>query len=76
MDASLEITGVFEVDFGVINDHGGTPEYYSGPYEVTPTQDTQTLETADKAMKENVTVAPIPSNYGKISYDGATLTVE
>lgn len=76
MDASLEISGVFEVDFGIINDKGGAPETYSGPYQVTPTQTVQILETNGKMMKDDVTVNPIPSNYGRITWNGATLTVE
>ena len=36
---------------------------YEGEYEVTPTEDTQTLETNGKRMTDNVTVKPIPSSY-------------
>lgn len=51
---------------------GGT---YEGPYEVTPTQNTQVLETAGKHMQTAVTINPIPSNYGLITWDGSALTV-
>lgn len=50
------------------------PEYV-GPYEVTPGQSAQTLATAGKAMTANLTVGAIPSNYGLITWDGATITV-
>ena len=50
------------------------PEY-SGAYEVTPSQETQILETAGLKMTDNVTVNPIPSNYGLIGWNGAYMTV-
>ncbi len=48
---------------------------YEGTYTVTPTQETQTLLTANLRMLENVTINPIPSNYGLITWNGSTLTV-
>ena len=36
---------------------------YSGPYEVTPTKSTQTLDTIYRHMTSNVTVNPIPDLY-------------
>lgn len=50
------------------------PEY-DGPYEVTPTSAAQTLPTAGLAMAADLTVAPIPSNYGLISVSGHVITV-
>lgn len=54
-----------------VNDY----QYYTGSYEVTPTQETQTLNTANLMMSENVVINPIPSNYGLITWNGSTLTV-
>lgn len=48
---------------------------YAGKYEITPSLETQTLETAYRVLSSNVVIAPIPSNYGKISYDGSTLYI-
>ena len=48
---------------------------YTGSYTVTPSSVTQTLDTANKTMVTNVTINPIPSNYGLITWDGSTLTV-
>ena len=48
---------------------------YTGAYEVTPTQSTQILETNGLKMTDNVTINPIPSNYGLITWNGSTLTV-
>lgn len=50
------------------------PEY-EGEYTVTPTQQTQVLQTHGKRMTRDVTINPIPSNYGLITWNGATLTV-
>lgn len=50
------------------------PEY-AGPYEVTPSDSAQVLATSGLAMMADVTVAPIPSNYGLITYSGSVLTV-
>ena len=50
-------------------------DWYEGPYEVTPTQGTQVLLTGGKLMDGNVTVNPIPSNYGLITWNGSVLTV-
>ena len=50
-------------------------DYYDGPYEVTPTQSTQTLSTQEKILLENVIVNPIPNNYGLITWNGNTIKV-
>ena len=50
-------------------------DYFHGEYEYTPTQETQVVEIADKTALENIVINPIPSNYGKITWDGAVLTV-
>ena len=51
------------------------PSSYQGSYTVTPTQSTQVLQTAHLMMNGNVTIAPIPSNYGLVTYNGSILTV-
>lgn len=48
---------------------------YTGMTEVTPSDETQVLQTANTALYENITINPIPSNYGLITWDGSTLTV-
>lgn len=50
-------------------------DIYGGAYEITPSAAPQTLETAHLMMRENVVINPIPSNYGLITWNGATLTV-
>lgn len=48
------------------------PATYSGPYEVTPSEAPQILETADLMLTENVVVRPIPSRY----FDTSDATAE
>ena len=63
------------VSFGV---EQGIPIYpvpYSREYIVTPSDETQILETEGLMMSHNVTINPIPSNYGLITWNGSTLTV-
>lgn len=52
---------------------GGMP--YTGDYEVTPSSEVQILNTQGKSMRQNVTINPIPSNYGLITWNGGFLTV-
>ena len=51
------------------------PDPYLGETEVTPSAETQILPTDGLMMTSNVTVNPIPSNYGLITWNGSTLTV-
>ena len=58
----------------VLREHVDT-DPYTGTYEVTPTEETQVLQTYDLRMTDNVTINKIPSNYGRISRSGAILIV-
>lgn len=49
--------------------------YYTGPVSVTPSSEQQVLETSHLTLAENITIEPIPSNYGLITWDGHKLTV-
>lgn len=51
------------------------PEEYAGSYSVTPGDSAQVLRTGGLMMAGDVTVGPIPSNYGKITWNGGFLTV-
>lgn len=52
-----------------------TPPAYGGPYEITPNTETQTLETNELYLLDNITINPIPNNYGLITWNGSTITV-
>lgn len=44
-------------------------EYYEGDYEVTPKREAQILPTGGKMLDKDITVKPIPPEYGLVSYD-------
>lgn len=67
---ALGVDDEFQVDFGA-----NVAREYTGTYEVTPTQQTQTLPTVNKVLTDNVVIKPIPSNYGLITYNGSIITV-
>ena len=48
---------------------------YDGEYDITPTDTAQTFSTNGKRVLHDFVVEPIPSNYGKITYNGSILTV-
>lgn len=52
----------------------GVPEY-RGSYYVTPTSEEITMQVEGMKMSHDVVIAPIPENYGLITWDGSTLTV-
>lgn len=54
---------------------GKEPPKYDGTYTVTPSAETQILDTRGKLMQEQVVIGPIPQNYGLITYNGNIITV-
>lgn len=48
---------------------------YEGETTITPSSETQVLHTKNFRMTANVTVNPIPSNYGLITWNGSIITV-
>ena len=48
---------------------------YDGITEITPSQDTQILQTSNKTLTRNIVVNPIPEDYGRLLWSGNTLTV-
>ena len=50
-------------------------EIYDGPHKVTPSQETQVLQTNGYLLTSDITIDPIPSNYGLITWNGSILTV-
>ena len=61
----------FTVDFGP----GMPTGDYSGPYTVTPSTETQILYTRNKHVDGDITVEAIPSNYGRLEWNGIRLMV-
>lgn len=50
-------------------------DVYTGETTVTPTDSVQVLPTKEKYLTEDITVEPIPSNYGLITWNGSFITV-
>jgi len=73
-DAGCVVSIVADGDIGVAVESGRLP-VYDGPTEVTPGAETQILETDQHALRSNIVINPIPSNYGLITWDGSTITV-
>lgn len=48
---------------------------YDGPTEFTPAQEAQTIEIAGMWAATDITINPIPSNYGLITWNGSNLMV-
>lgn len=71
-DLELECSG----EFGeVIRIEEYSYPVYTGETTVTPTEETQVLQTSETTVLENITINPIPSNYGRIAWDGHTIHV-
>ena len=84
IDAAVELSGqVIEANAQLVNEVRATtfPDY-TGEYEVTPTEEAQTLNTAETVLMENVTVDAIPADYvgsgvtrqSELSVSGLTVT--
>ena len=58
---------------GIPQEHETNP--YEGAYEWTPSASTQTIEIGGLRAIQDITINPIPSNYGLITWNGSTLTV-
>ena len=50
-------------------------EHYRGPYEFTPTSEAQTIPVSGLLAERDITIQPIPNNYGLIEWNGSTLTI-
>lgn len=53
----------------------GSSVPFKGDYEYTPTQQTQEIGIKGFTATQDIIINPIPSNYGRIEYDGSTLRV-
>lgn len=50
-------------------------EEYTGETSITPSAVPQVLQTRERVVLDNITIAPIPSDWGHIAWNGAVLTV-
>ena len=49
--------------------------WYTGPTEWTPTAEQQIIPIEGLTAATDITINPIPNNYGLITWNGSTLTV-
>lgn len=68
--SSLEISSELGVRYEVSD-----KPYYRDDYEVTPSDEMQILHVANMAMIHDIVINPIPSNYGKVTYNGQIITI-
>lgn len=74
LDGDFNLSSVIEGEAGAfIEVH--TDVQYTGDYTITPTAQTQVLQTRDMVLYDNLTIEPIPNNYGLITWNGSALTV-
>ena len=52
---------------------GGVP--YTGDYEITPTEETQVLQTHGRILTKNITINPIPTDYGKVTWTSGHIRI-
>lgn len=75
-DAALSLREQGDASLSLKGDYVGDPlPEYHGPVTVTPATYEQTLLTHGTHLSQDVTIAPIPNNYGLITWNGSTLTV-
>lgn len=79
LTTETNITGILttnsQLTGNVINGEGISRSYYSDSYEVAPQTSSQTLETSNKIMTDDITIKPIPyrevhNQYGDTVYIG------
>ena len=58
----------------IVIDYGDAP-LYTGATVVTPTEETQVLFTSNHTVMSDITIEPIPTNYGRITVSGNIITV-
>lgn len=51
------------------------PDAYDGQYEFTPTDEQQIIEIKRKSASDDIVINAIPSNYGRITWDGVGIKV-
>lgn len=76
LDGEMSIDEMFDGEYGSLEkvNEGGYPAY-RGPWEITPDEEEHVLETSGKATIDNIVVHKIPSNYGRIAWNGSAITV-
>lgn len=67
-DESFELSADFIFERSDVED-------FDGAYTYTPTQEEQVINIDGKKATQNITINPIPNNYGLITWNGSVITV-
>lgn len=73
-----QITGIIHSEFAqLIGNISGitSSKQYTGEYEFTPAENTQIISINGLVATKNITINPIPNDYGRVIWDGVTLTI-
>ena len=72
---SFNLSGNDGIEFTITTPTSIDVEQYEGPYTITPRLDEQTLETARKLAREDITVHKIPITYTSNLFGGQTVLI-
>lgn len=76
VEAAPELSGGVSVGAEIENRIRTTNyDEYTGETTVTPSAVPQVLQTRERVVLDNITIAPVPSDWGHIAWNGAVLTV-
>ena len=75
LDGELSLVVSGSAECGVFTALREAYPVYDGPMEITPTRQTQTLNTTMKSLIGDIVVKPIPPEYGLVTWNGSVLTV-
>lgn len=73
IDGELSGLGTVVGNLSLPNGNASLP--FPGPYIYTPTQEAQIVPIDGYKATQNITIEPIPENYGLITWNGSALTV-
>ena len=73
LSLSVNETDGLSLSAGEVTNLGA--EKYRGEYEWTPSTESQTIPINGLQAMADITIQPIPNNYGLVTYNGSTITV-
>ena len=74
LDGEMSANIVLDGEATIVTEYSNYDEY-TGVVDVTPSDVEQTLATNGLLMRSNITIQPIPSNYGLITWNGRGILV-
>lgn len=74
LDGEMSANIVLDGEATIVTEHSNYDEY-TGDVDITPSDVEQMLATSGLLMRSNITIQPIPSNYGLITWNGRGILV-